>query len=104
MSTIFDIAKEAGVSITTVSRALNGYSDVNEKTRQRVLEVAEELNYYPNATARSLRGKRTNTIVFAPQFREHVESQPFFKEFIGTLALTCFKHDLSLLVSVADSS
>jgi DNA-binding LacI/PurR family transcriptional regulator len=102
--TIFEVAERAGVSITTVSRALNGYSDVNEKTRQRVVEAADELNYYPNATARSLRGQRTNTIVFAPQFHAHVESQPFFKEFIGTLAMACFKHDLSLLVSVADSS
>ena len=103
MPTIFEVAEKAGVSITTVSRALNGYSDVNEKTRQRVLEAADALNYYPSATARSLRGKRTNTIVFAPQFRGHAESQPFFKEFIGTLALACFQHDLSLLATVAES-
>ena len=43
MATIFDIAKKAGVSITTVSRALNGYSDVNENTRQTILAIAEDL-------------------------------------------------------------
>jgi DNA-binding LacI/PurR family transcriptional regulator len=103
MATIFDIAKKAGVSITTVSRALNGYSDVNEKTRKRVMQIAEELNYYPNAAARSLQGKKTNTIALAPWLRDHIESEPFFKEFIGTLAITCLNYDLSLLVKVANS-
>lgn len=103
MATIFDIAKKAGVSITTVSRALNGYSDVNEKTRKRVMEIAGELNYYPSAAARSLQGKKTNTIAFAPRLHEHIEAEPFFKEFIGVLAMVCLEHDLSLLVTVADS-
>jgi DNA-binding LacI/PurR family transcriptional regulator len=78
MATIFDVAEKAGVSITTVSRALNGYPDVNEETRKRVADVAAALNYYPSAAARSLRGKRTNTIVFAPHLRAHTESEPFF--------------------------
>jgi LacI family transcriptional regulator len=104
MPTIFDIAKKAGVSITTVSRALNGYSDVNEKTRQRIIAIAEELNYYPSAAARSLQGKRTNTIAFAPWLRDHVESRSFFKEIVGVLALSCLRYDLSLLVTGADSS
>ncbi|HET7577664.1 MAG TPA: LacI family DNA-binding transcriptional regulator [Bacillales bacterium] len=62
MATIKDIAKVAGVSVTTVSRALNGYSDVNEKTRQKIKAVAEELKYSPNVLARSLVVKRTKTI------------------------------------------
>ena len=103
MATIFDIAKEAGVSITTVSRALNGYSDVSAKTRQRIMKIARELNYYPSSAASSLQGKRTNTIAFAPMLRDHIESEPFFKEFIGLLTLACFRHDLSLLATVTDS-
>lgn len=62
MTTIKDIAREAGVSVTTVSRALNGYSDVNEKTRNRIKEIANELNYSPNALARSLVTNKTKTI------------------------------------------
>ena len=46
-TTIRDVAKKAGVSITTVSKALNDYSDVNPETRQRIREIAEELNYVP---------------------------------------------------------
>lgn len=100
MATIFDIAKKAGVSITTVSRALNGYSDVNENTRQLIVQIAEDLKYYPNAAARSLQGKKTNTIAFAPLLNDHLEAEPFFKEFTGVLALASFKHDLSLLVTL----
>lgn len=103
MSTIFDIAREAGVSITTVSRALNGYNDVNQATRQRIVEIAQSLDYYPSAAARNLQGGRTDTVAFAPLLREHIESEPFFKEFLGQLTLSAFRHDLSLLATVADT-
>lgn len=62
MTTIKDLAKLAGVSVTTVSRALNGYDDVNEKTRARIKRLAQEANYYPNAVARSLVTKKTRTL------------------------------------------
>ena len=62
MITIKDLAKAAGVSVTTVSRALNGYSDVNEKTRQKIKKLAQELGYRPNALAQSLVLKKTRTI------------------------------------------
>jgi LacI family transcriptional regulator len=60
--TIKDVARAAGVSITTVSRALNGHSDVSPETRRAVLKVAEELNYRPSAIARSLVMQKTRTI------------------------------------------
>jgi LacI family transcriptional regulator len=60
--TIKDIAKAAGVSITTVSRALNGYSDVNEETRRKIFQIAEAMGYSPNMAARSLIVKRTKTL------------------------------------------
>jgi DNA-binding LacI/PurR family transcriptional regulator len=105
MHTIRDVAKSAGVSITTVSRALNGYGDVNEKTRQRIVRIAKELGYHPNAAARNLRGKRTDTIAFAPYLFQHAEPEPetFFKELIGMLAFDCFEHNLSLLVTLPSS-
>lgn len=60
--TIREVARAAGVSITTVSRALNGYGDVGEDTRQRVIEIAARMNYRPSNVARSLVTKRTKTI------------------------------------------
>lgn len=62
MATIYDIAKLAGVSPATVSRALNQKGQVKEETRKKILEIAEELNYSPNYLARSLKKKRTFTI------------------------------------------
>jgi LacI family transcriptional regulator len=62
LATIKDIAKKVGLSVTTVSRALNDYYDVNQKTKQRIKEVAKELNYSPNSIARSLVMKKTKTI------------------------------------------
>jgi LacI family transcriptional regulator len=62
VTTIKDIARVAGVSVTTVSRALNGYSDVNEKTRQKIAAVAKELNYSPNTLARGLVMQKSKTI------------------------------------------
>jgi len=61
--TLADLAKAAGVSISTVSRALtNSSHPVNEKTRQRILQLAHELGYEPNLLARGLRGERTFTV------------------------------------------
>ncbi|PZE21121.1 LacI family DNA-binding transcriptional regulator [Paenibacillus xerothermodurans] len=62
MTTIKDIARVAGVSVTTVSRALNGYHDVNEQTRQKIVRVAKDLNYSPNTLARGLVLNKSKTI------------------------------------------
>lgn len=62
MATIYDVAKKAGVSITTVSRVINNYPHVQEETRQRVKQVLKELNFIPNSNASSLVKKTTNTI------------------------------------------
>ncbi len=60
--TIYDIAREAGVSPKTVSRAVSGKPGVNEETRARILRVVERLGYYPHAGARSLRGPQCGAI------------------------------------------
>ncbi len=64
MASIRDVAKAAGVSITTVSRALNGYDDVNANTRQKILEISKELAYTPNYAAKNLASKQSNSIGF----------------------------------------
>ncbi len=62
MANIKDVAKKSGFSITTVSRALNGYSDVNEQTREKIVKIAKELNYVPNKIAQKLVLQKNNTI------------------------------------------
>ncbi len=61
---IKDVAKAAGVSITTVSNVLNGKQNVGEATRRKVLEVCEELDYVPNGAGKALKGGTSNTILF----------------------------------------
>lgn len=65
MSTIYDIAKKAGVSASTVSRALNGSGYCDERTKSLIQKVAQELNYIPDSSAKMLRSKRTKRIVLA---------------------------------------
>lgn len=60
--TIFDIAKRANVSVSTVSRVLNNKPDVNKATEQKVRQVIKDLNFTPNSAARSLVLKHSNTI------------------------------------------
>lgn len=60
--TIIDVAREAGVSYSTVSRVLNGFEFVKDATRARVLEAAEKLGYVANLQARSLAGGRSNIV------------------------------------------
>ncbi len=60
--TIKDVAREAQVSVATVSRALNGHHNVAVSVRQQVLEVAQRLRYSPHAAARSLSSRRTQTL------------------------------------------
>jgi LacI family transcriptional regulator len=60
--TIKDIARELGISASTVSRALKNHPDISADTRKAVNELAERLNYQPNAVALSLKHSRSNTI------------------------------------------
>ena len=62
MVTIRDVAKEARVSIGTVSRAFNGYQDINEETKIKIFQVAKNLGYAPNVNARSISSKKTNNM------------------------------------------
>lgn len=62
MTTIKDVAKAAGVSVAMVSKALNNYPDVSDKTREKVKQTAEKMNYSPNIVAKNLSSKNQRTI------------------------------------------
>ena len=101
MVTITEVAKKAGVSPTTASYALNGRSEVKEKTRERVLKAAKELNYIPNKLAQSFRNGKTNTITVITN--EAIESENTFTgEFFGILAEARSRH-YDVLVKLVDS-
>lgn len=97
--TLKDIAERVGKSVTTVSRALAGYDDVSEVTREEVGRVAQELGYEPNITARQLQKRRTDTLAlilptFSPRF-----SDPFFSEFLAGVGNEATRQGFDLLVS-----
>ncbi len=73
--TIYDVSREAGVSLATVSRVINGSSVVKESTRQRVLEVIKRLDFKPNEVARGLAKSKTTMIavVFPQSLFAHVK-------------------------------
>lgn len=62
MTTLRDLSRHLGLSVTQVSRALNGHSDVGQETRQRVMAAAQELNYQPNLSARKLVSGRSGIV------------------------------------------
>ena len=80
--TIHELAKRSGVSVGTVSRALNGYADVKTETRERVMRIAQELDYTPNAAARTLVTQRSHVVgVFLETGPDHPDIQhPFLHE------------------------
>lgn len=78
---IKDVAKEAGVAVSTVSRVINNHSDVKKETKEHVLKVIKALNYVPNNSARNLKRISSNTIgIFVLG-----EYNPFFGDIVESL-------------------
>ncbi len=93
--TIKDVAREARVSVASVSRALNGHHNVTDETRQRILGVATQLRYAPHGAARSLITRRTQTIgVLLPDLYGE-----YFSEIIRGVDSAARARGLHLLVS-----
>ena len=71
-TTITEIAKELGISPSTVSRALNNHPAISKKTKRAVVKLAKKLNYQPNLLALNLLNKKTNTIgVIVPEITSY---------------------------------
>ncbi len=97
---IRDLAKHLGISIGTVSRALNGRSDVNAETRRRVFEAAAELGYVPNQSGRSLRQGTTNAIGFIVETNNETSEHgdTFFTTIYDGVQRVFAAHHLDLVV------
>lgn len=97
--TISDIAKQAKVSLTTVSRVLNGSGYVKEETKQRILLAIKEKNYVPSAIARSLSKSETNTIgVIVPDI-----TNAYFGEIIKGISDIAEKNNLNIILFNTDN-
>lgn len=100
-STLKSIAESTGFSVTTVSRALGGYDDVNEHTRQLILAEAKRQNYQPNLNARNLKGQQSQTIgLVIPTDETRSYDDPFFSMFIAGIGNRAAQDAFNLLLSV----
>lgn len=102
MTTIKNVAKLAGVSTSTASRALHNSDMISEATKERVRRAMQELDYSPNYTAQNLVNRTTNTIGIVLPVRERQDSlgnNPFFMQIIQGISSVCSEYDY--MVSLA---
>ena len=98
--TIKDVAKEAGVSIATVSRVLNNKDWVKDETRDKILAVVEKMNYVTNFSAKNLRNNKSNSIgVIVPEV-----SVPFYAQILKGIENKANEMNLRLIVCDADNN
>jgi LacI family transcriptional regulator len=100
-----DVAKQAGVSRTTVSLVLNKVqgAQISEETRQRVLEVAQELGYVPDAAAQALASRRAQIIgLVLTRSAHHIASDIFLTQILDGLMDVVHAHDMRLLLDILE--
>ena len=101
-ATSFDIAYQAGVSQSTVSRALRDSHLVNLETRNRIKAIAKELNYKVDKNASNLRSQQSTTIallLFEDPTSDDSQINPFFLSMLGSITRACSLRGYDLLVS-----
>lgn len=106
-STSFDIAYRAGVSQSTVSRALRNSPLVNEATREKIQAIAKELNYKVDKNASNLRSQQSDTIallLFEDPTNDDSAINPFFLSMLGSITRACSQKGYDLLVSFQQAS
>lgn len=103
MTSIHDVARVAGVSISTVSYALSGKRSIAESTRLRIASAVEQLGYRPNAGARMLAGTRTNIFALTAPFHSETYA-PAHMAFVLAVATAAREVDYDLLLLTQDEA
>lgn len=100
MPTIKDVAAEAGVTYTTVSRVLNNRGYISEETREKVYSAMKKLNYMPNEMARNLSRQKSDYIGVILPSVEH----PYFSKVLHWLEHYVTKHNYKIMVCISENS
>jgi len=102
--TLEDIAKISGFSRSTVSRVVNRDRRVSSATREHVLEIIEDYNFYPNLAARGLASGHTNVLgVIIPAGVPSLFTDPYFPILLQGVSNACNKQDYSVMLSLSDA-
>ena len=103
--TIKDVAEAAGVSISTVSKVLNGHYSISEKTAERVRGIMREMNYYPNANAQSFASGSNHTVVLLANLSPNAAFRnPHMFEIIAGLEEALCRRGYRLILRGADAT
>jgi LacI family transcriptional regulator len=98
-----EVAKLSGVSRSTVSRVVNNDPNVSHVTREKVLQIIKQVNFQPNAVARSLAAGRTRILgLVIPSGISALFSDPYFSQLTQGVAQTCNVHDYSVMLWLAE--
>jgi LacI family transcriptional regulator len=101
--TLEDIARKCGVSRSTVSRVINQEANVSPDTRQRVMDVIQQINFQPNLAARGLAAGKTRVLgVVIPMGVTAIFTDPFFPLLIQGVSITCNASDYSVMLWLDD--
>lgn len=98
-TTLKDIARASGYSVTTVSRALGGFDDVNEQTRAHIAQIAADLGYQPNLVARQLKSQRAYTLGLVMPLEERQDEDGFFNILLKGVIHVAALHHYDVLIS-----
>lgn len=98
---INDVAKELGMSKSTVSRAISGKGRISEQTRVRVMDYINQIGYVPNNLAKSLAQSRTNNIACVIPKEDRFAQLPFFQKFIWGINNSAVNNDYDVLTVIA---
>ena len=100
--TIYEVAKKAGVSISTASKALNDRKDVGDSTKERIRGIARQLNYEPSHFARALAMRKTGNIgvITVRYYQTPMLTNPFYSKIIEGIEEQLINSDLNLVTNV----
>ena len=101
--TISDVSAALGLTKSTVSRALNDYSDIADGTRLRVRRMAEKMGYRPLSHAQAIRTGRTKSLGLVIQMADHDAQRPFLAEFLAGLSQGASAEGWTLTIAATDS-
>ena len=102
MKTIKEIAKFAGVSPSTVSKALNNRDDISQKTKERILEITSEYNFTPNAFGKALKSKITKNVgIIFRREKNPLSGNPFYSRVLEGIEAELAINNYNLILNIA---